>query len=109
MPLNVIVRCAVRDWMGLKWKHALWLLMACLFVGAWWILLGTLCQAPSAPVAATGNVIQYNCHGSVVFITPFQNRLLHWLIPALFVVGYFALLLIRRRNRASLNLGVGHH
>lgn len=90
------------DRVEVKWKHALWLLMACLFVGvgAWWILLGTLCQAPSAPVAATGNVIHYNCHGSVVFITRVQNRLLHWLIPTLFLVGYFALLLIRRRKRA---------
>ena len=79
--------------------------MACLFagMGVWWILLGTICQSPSAPVAVTGNVIPYNCHGSLVFITLLQNRLLHWLIPALFVVGYFAQWLIRRRNDASLN------
>ena len=89
------------NWAVLKWKLAVLLLTVCMVagVGIWWILLGTICQEPSAPVAATGNVVQYNCHGSVVFITQFQNLLLHWLIPTLFVVGYFWQLLVRRRKR----------
>ncbi|MEO7206538.1 MAG: hypothetical protein ABI145_07080 [Steroidobacteraceae bacterium] len=91
----------MRDWLVKKWKLALSLLMVSALAGmsVWWILLGTICRAPSTPIAATGNVIQYNCHGSVVFITQFQSRLLHWLIPALFIVAYFGQLLIRRRQR----------
>ena len=85
----------------MKGKVTVWVLMACAFAGlaVWWVLLGTICQAPSSPVAATGNLIQYNCHGSVVYITQLQSRLLHWLIPALFVIAYFGQLLIRRRKR----------
>ena len=88
-------------WLVRKWKFALCLLTVCAAagVGVWWILLGTICRAPSAPDAATGNVVQYNCHGSLVYITQFQSRLLHWLIPALFIVGYLGQLLIRRRKR----------
>jgi hypothetical protein len=91
----------VRDWVVLKWKLVVWVFTVCMFLGmgVWWILFGTICQAPSAPVAATGNVFQHNCHGSVVYITQIQNLLLHWLIPALFVVGYFGQWLIRRRKR----------
>jgi hypothetical protein len=91
----------VRDWGTLKWKVAVCLLTAFMFtgMGVWWILLGTICQGPSVPVAATGRTVQYNCHGSVVFITPFQDRLLHWLIPVMFVVGGFGQWLIRRYKR----------
>jgi uncharacterized membrane protein YfcA len=92
----------VRDWTAIKWKLVAGLFTGCMVagMGVWWILLGTICQAPSIPVAATGNVVQYNCHGSHVFITQFQNLLLHWLIPAMFVVGYFGQWFIRRRKRA---------
>jgi hypothetical protein len=101
VSLNLIVRCAVQNWASRKWKVVVCLLMACAIagVGVWWILLATICRAPSVAVAATGNLIQYNCHGSVVYITKFQNGLLHWLIPALFVIGYFGQLLVRRRKR----------
>jgi hypothetical protein len=91
----------VRDRVVLKWKLVVWSFTICMFagVGVWWILLGTICREPSAPVPETGNVVQYSCHGSVVFITQFQNLLLHWLIPALLLVGYLGQWLIRRRKR----------
>jgi hypothetical protein len=52
-----------------------------LVVAVWWYLLGDLCTSPSAPNVFTRNTIPYNCHGSVVYISPLQQGLLHWLIP----------------------------
>jgi hypothetical protein len=91
----------MRNWTARKWKVTVGVLMASAFAGlaVWWILLGTICQAPPIPVAATGNLIQYNCHGSVVYITQVQSQLLHWLIPALFVIAYFGQWIIRRQKR----------
>jgi hypothetical protein len=75
--------------MRTAWKLLAGFLMVCLFAGmfAWFILLGTICSEPNAPIAATGNTIQYNCHGHMVYITPLQDGLLHWLIPAMLVAG----------------------
>jgi hypothetical protein len=50
-------------------------------VAGWWFLLSTICSSPTAENPATENTISCNCHGSVVFITPVQDLLLHWLIP----------------------------
>jgi hypothetical protein len=85
----------------LIWKALVWLLAASALAGTaiWWYLLSTICRSPTAPVEATGNIFQYNCHGSIVFITLLQERLLHWLIPALFVVGIFGVSLQRRIKR----------
>ncbi|HXC37700.1 MAG TPA: hypothetical protein VN667_02045 [Burkholderiales bacterium] len=69
-------------------SHLVWKLLLAFFatgmVGslvAWGYLLTTLCGKPRIPAAATGNVIPYNCHGTTVFITDFDNAALHWLIP----------------------------
>lgn len=60
-------------------------------IAVWWHLLDGLCASPLVPDLSTGNTIAYNCHGSVVYITEFQEALLHWLIPGAFLlilVGY---------------------
>lgn len=49
----------------------------------WLYLLGTICDEPRTPNALTGHVIQYNCHGTNVYITHIQDALLSWLVPAL--------------------------
>lgn len=71
------------------WKILTWLLMACAIIGllVWFALLSTICSEPRVPVAATNHIIQCNCHGSIVYITPLQDKLLHWLIPSMFLVG----------------------
>ena len=60
-------------------------------VAAWCYLLSTLCSSPSTINEATKNTVDYNCHGTVVFITPFQSAQLHWLLLPLLIlvtVGY---------------------
>jgi len=53
----------------------------------WWLLLSTIC---SSPKQASGNhFITYNCHGAILFITPLQDYLLKWTIPACFVLIVF--------------------
>jgi hypothetical protein len=39
---------------------------AYLLLALWIYLLSTICSSPSAPDAVTGNIIPYNCHGSMV-------------------------------------------
>ena len=45
---------------------------------AWWFLLSTICNSPAAASSLTQNTVAYNCHGSFVFITPFQDSVLDW-------------------------------
>ncbi len=61
---------------------------AFLIVVAWAGLMGTICSAPRVASPKTDNTVPYNCHGTTVFITPMQEGLKTWLIPAamLFVV-----------------------
>lgn len=59
-------------------------------VGAWWFLLSTICSAPPAPHAATGNTVAYNCHGTTVFITVLQQTALYVLIPVVAIVAFAA-------------------
>ena len=63
-----------------------------LVVAIWWHLLDGLCVSPSVPNFSTRNTIPYNCHGSIVYLSPVQNVLLDWLIPILFMLiaaGHF--------------------
>lgn len=68
-------------------------LFACALVAAiactvtWFYLLGTICRNPRTPMP--GHLAPYSCHGMKVFIAPWQDTLLHWLVPAgsLFVVA----------------------
>lgn len=62
---------------------------ACVYIclGLWIFLMRTICSSPVAPDAATGHIISYNCHGTLVFISRTQNILLFGLIPALVVAG----------------------
>jgi hypothetical protein len=75
--------------MKIAWKLLAGFLVVCLSAGmlTWFVLLGTICSEPKAPVVATNHIIQYNCHGSIVYITPFQDALLNWLVPAMLLVG----------------------
>jgi hypothetical protein len=58
-------------------------------LGAWFILLSTICSNPRTPMPETQHVIAYNCHGMTVFISHLENAMLHWLIP---VEGLFIFL-----------------
>lgn len=61
--------------------------LACAAIGvvasmaAWFYLMTTICSNPRAPVPETQHVIPYNCHGMKVFLSPWQDLLLHWLTP----------------------------
>ena len=65
-------------------KMLLWVAYvgAFLIVVAWAGLMGTICSAPQTVSAKTDNTVPYNCHGTIVFITPLQEGLKTWLIPA---------------------------
>ena len=67
-------------------------------VAVWWVLLGSICSEPSTPNIATQHIVPYNCHGSIVFITPLQDGILHWLVP----IG-FALVLVAHAIRKHRN------
>lgn len=71
------------------WKVLLGCFVACTLacVVGWGVLLATLCSNPRVPVPATQHVNAYSCHGMTVYISHFENALLHWLGPvgALFI------------------------
>ena len=48
---------------------------------AWVSLLTTICSNPRKPDPITHHVNAYSCHGMTVFISDFENALLHWIIP----------------------------
>ena len=75
----------------LLWKVLLAFFAACTLasLGAWFILLSTICSNPRTPMPETQHVIAYNCHGMTVFISHLENAMLHWLIP---VEGLFIFL-----------------
>ena len=75
----------------LLWKLLLAFFVACALasVGAWGMLLTTICSNPRTPMPETQHVIAYNCHGMTVFISPFENAMRYWLIP---VEGLFIFL-----------------
>ena len=74
----------------LLWKLLLVFFVACTLasLGAWFILLSTICTNPRTPMPETQHVVAYNCHGMTVFITHLEKAMLHWLIPVegLFIV-----------------------
>jgi hypothetical protein len=74
----------------LLWRVLFAFFIACTLasLGAWFILLSTICSNPRTPMPETQHVIAYNCHGMTVFISHLENAMLHWLIPveALFIV-----------------------
>lgn len=84
----------------LRGSQVLWLLAAgfcylslLVFVIAWFVLLTNICSNPRTPNAATQNVHAYSCHGTIVYITPVEERLLHGLPPvglALGIAGFGA-------------------
>ena len=60
-------------------------------IAAWWALLGNICSSPHAVQEATQNTVTYNCHGSIVFITPRQQFQLRWSVP----VGFLLILALQ--------------
>jgi len=62
-------------------RRALLLILgAALFAGVVvWNFLFRPCASPNSPNPVTQNTIEFNCHGAIVFIDPFQNFLDHWL------------------------------
>lgn len=84
--------------MKTMWKLLAAILVVCLIGGliTWSVLLGTICSEPRTPIAATNHIVQYNCHGAIVYITPFQNRLLEWLVPIM-LLAMVSLNAVRKR------------
>jgi hypothetical protein len=62
--------------------------LAC--ISAWFLLLFDICSNPRQPEAATQHTIPYGCHGTTVYLTPFQQAQLEWLGP----VGLLFILLV---------------
>ena len=85
------------------WKIVEKILMACLAVimVTWWAVLGTVCSEPAEPSVATRHVISFNCHGTVVFITPLRSALLTWLMPMFLVMGLAWLAAQKRATRTK--------
>jgi len=47
----------------------------------WWLIRLSLCvNAPLAPVAVNGQVVSFDNHGTLHYITAFQDFCLHWQI-----------------------------
>lgn len=57
-------------------------------------MLTTLCASPRVPRAQ--HAIAYNCHGMTVFISPLQDALRLWLIPAFILFGLAAIAMLLR-------------
>ena len=78
----------------LRWILLLGFFVTCMLAAlvAWAILLSTIHSNPRVPVPATQHVVPYNCHGMTVFISHWENAMLHWLIPleVLFIFLSFA-------------------
>jgi hypothetical protein len=70
-----------------KWTILYYILYGFTGIGfvIWFLLLGTICAGPTKPNPAMNQITEYNCHGTVVFLEPYKNFLLHWTIPILLV------------------------
>jgi len=90
------------------WKIIKNILTACLAVimGMWWVVLGTVCSEPAEPSVTTHHMIPFNCHGTVVFITPLRSALLTWLMPMFLVVGLFWRAAEKRATRTKQRAAV---
>ena len=78
----------------LLWKLLLAFFVTCTLtsLGAWFVLLSTICSNPRTPVPETQHVNAYSCHGTTVFISHLEDALLHWLIPIEGVFIFLSLL-----------------
>lgn len=74
--------------MQLFWRWLLAFFVACTLsgVGAWFVLLTTICSNPRKPSPETGHVVPYGCHGMTVYISGFEDAMLHWLTPLLLLL-----------------------
>ena len=80
--------------MRLVWKVLLAFFIACTVasMAAWAFLLTTLCSNPRTPMPEAKHVIAYSCHGMTVFISPLQQAMRDWLIPAEMVFLFLSLI-----------------
>ena len=95
------------------WKVLFALFAGCAVAGvaAWGILLTSFCGNPRKPVPETQHVIAYSCHGMTVFVTPFDDALRHWLIPAAIVLSLMlclvaAAMLVRAAVRVRVDVHI---
>ena len=77
--MKVFMRAAMIACMALMLASTLW----------WFVLLWLCVNAPLAPIAANGQVIPFNNHGTLHYVTTFQDFCLHWQV---FLSMPFALL-----------------
>ena len=84
--MNMLARIATVVCMIFIWTSA-----------GWWFLLLYLCTvAPLAPVVADGQVIPINNHGTLHYITGFQNFCLHCQVIVTILVMVFTRWLMKR-------------
>jgi hypothetical protein len=74
-----VARCAVKIWR----KIVLGILFLLGFAGLslWLWVTDQVCREPAQLDAVTQHIIPNNCHGKIVYITPFESDVLQWLIP----------------------------
>jgi hypothetical protein len=74
-----LARCAVKIWQ----KIVLGTLFLLAFAGVClWVWVGNqVCRDPAQLDAVTQHIIPNNCHGKIVYITPFERNVLQWLVP----------------------------
>ena len=85
-----------------KWKILYGVIFGCMMVVMvmWWSLMGTVCSEPTVPNPETNQVIEFNCHGTIVYTTPIQDLLQTWLIPVE-VILMAAAFTVKKQNRSQ--------
>ncbi|MBB3261285.1 hypothetical protein FHW21_006160 [Paraburkholderia sp. WP4_3_2] len=86
---NPVLRLLLRYWWVLYFA-------ACLSWGIhdW----GEILASPTMPNVTTGNIIPYNNHGKIVYITPSQSRAMIWQ-PCIGPILILIVFLVRQRQR----------
>ena len=85
-----------------KWKAIYYALYSLMWFGmiTWFVLLATLCLEPREPNYATNQIIECNCHGTIVYIRPIQNLFLYALMPTVFVI-WIGLLFAKKKSHSN--------
>ena len=72
-------------------------------IAVWLWLMWAVTSSPLQPSSSTSQIVQYNNHGTIHFLTPLQDALLDWLIPAFFVFLLLRAVAVRRLTKDGTN------